>query len=229
VAGITKYSLAFIISAAVGFMLLPGNKLASRGIPDVVVREARGGDTLFIDGNRDGYGVSFKHKFHIDKNGGEQSCVLCHHINLPGDKQSGCFECHRSMYKPADAFNHDWHSNPSGAGLACVRCHSPGVERTAASAAGCDKCHFELAPAGAPFAVKQYLAPAYTDAMHGLCVDCHRTKVVQLPEKPDMARCATCHETSRPEYLKADINKELVAPDFNKVVLPGVIEPGQNP
>jgi hypothetical protein len=220
VAGLTKYSLAFIIAAAVGFMLLPGHKLESRGIPDVTAQDARGGDTLFIDGNRDGYGVSFKHRFHIDKNGGDTSCVLCHHMNLPADRQSTCAGCHRSMYKTSDAFRHDWHSSPKGANLACVKCHTPGVERTAASAKKCDACHLDLIPAGTKIAIKSYMAPSYADAMHGLCVNCHKQKLAEYPDKPNLARCETCHTVTRPEYLKAEAAKELAPSHYNKVVLP---------
>ena len=47
-----------------------------------------------------GYGVTFYHQREIDRNGGKQSCVICHHMNLPRDQNSGCYECHRDMYLP---------------------------------------------------------------------------------------------------------------------------------
>lgn len=222
VAGRTKYSFAFVIALAIGFMLMPGTKLHSSGVEDVPTRAARGGDTLFVDGNRDGYGVAFKHQFHVDTLGHEQSCVRCHHMNLPQDKNSGCFTCHSQMYTAVDAFKHDWHNSPNGANITCSECHMDGENRTAASAKHCDACHTDLIPAGATITIEQYMAPAYTDAMHDLCIGCHREIVAQQPEKQAISLCAACHGTAGPEYLRADVRERLKRPEYNHVVLPGV-------
>ena len=39
------------------------------------------------------------------------------------------------------------------------------------------------------------VAAGYMDAMHGLCVTCHRQMVQKSPKEysPDFARCTTCH------------------------------------
>lgn len=100
IAARTKYSFAFIAAMAIGFMLLPGSKVTSSGIAPVPAFNALGGDDLFIDGNRDGYGVKFPHSAHQKNNGDEKSCIKCHHMNLPGDKQSLCSSCHLDMYSP---------------------------------------------------------------------------------------------------------------------------------
>jgi len=222
VAGRTKYSLVFVLALAAGFALIPGHKLHSDGIEDVKAERARGGDTLFVDGNRDGYGVEFAHKEHIDSLGQAQSCVLCHHMNMPMDRNSGCYNCHTQMYQPADAFGHAWHSDPAGGNIACVTCHADDQNRTAASAKKCDGCHTDLMPAGAKIQVESYMAVSYTDAMHGVCVDCHRKKATELADKKDLAQCKTCHESAGPEYLRADIREKLKRPYYNRVVLPGV-------
>lgn len=222
VAGRTKYSFAFVIALAVGFALIPGKKIRSGGVADVPVQAARGGDTLFIDGNRDGYGVAFRHQFHEDTLGGEQSCVRCHHMNVPQDKNSACFKCHVQMYVAADAFKHDWHSSPSGGNIACLECHAQGAHRTAENAKTCESCHTDLIPDGAIITVKQYKAPGYTDAMHITCIGCHREVAAQKPEKEAIVLCATCHASSGPEYLRADVRQRLKRPEFNHVVLPGV-------
>jgi Ni/Fe-hydrogenase subunit HybB-like protein len=227
VAGRTKYTLIFILSFALGLALIPSPNIRSRGISLAPVAPARGGDTLFIDGNRDLYGVSFNHIRHIEQNGNKKSCIICHHMNIPLDKQSGCYHCHRMMYESYDAFGHEWHSHKSGANLACGKCHLEGQEKNAISAKKCDQCHIDLIPPGALITIEQYNAPAYVDAMHILCVKCHREKVPSLPEKPNLARCTACHESIPPDYLKDtegnhNVNTKNNRPYFNRVMLPGL-------
>jgi Zn finger protein HypA/HybF involved in hydrogenase expression len=217
----TKYSLAFVMAMAIGFAIMPGQKIHSSGVASVPTFEARGGDTLFVDGNRDGYGVSFKHQFHIDTLGGKASCIECHHMNVPADRQSGCYKCHADMYQVVDAFGHDWHSSPTGGNIACRQCHTPGLPRTAETAKKCDACHTDLVPIGAHIAFDSHWAPSYADAMHGLCVSCHSGVAAQDSTKQALAQCATCHGVYKPDYLQADVAGELAGPYFNHVVLPG--------
>jgi Ni/Fe-hydrogenase subunit HybB-like protein len=198
VAARTTYSLGFVLAASLGFGLLHVQAAAVRGVDPTPVHQARGGEVLFIDGNLDGFGVAFKHAEHKkrlgEKLGGEKnSCVICHHMNLPRDENSACSRCHRDQYLPTDAFRHSWHSSPSGANLSCAQCHAKGQVRGAASAARCDKCHKNLVPAGATITVKQYRAVAYTEAMHRMCLGCH-VKKAKENNKPEMTRCAWCHK-----------------------------------
>ena len=193
IAARSKYSLAFIIAAAGGFAFLGNPRAASLGIVPTPVHRARGGEVMFIDANLDGYGVTFNHQKEIDRNGGKQSCVVCHHMNLPRDQNSGCYECHQDMYVASDAFRHDWHASPEGGRLACIECHPAGQVRSAAGAKACGECHKHLIPAGAPIKIKTYTARAYVDAMHELCIGCH-AKVAQQQNKPEVARCAECHK-----------------------------------
>lgn len=216
----TKYSMAFIIAMSLGFALIPGEKIRSDGMPVVSVEKARGGDRMFIDGNRDNYGVLFDHKKHVDKNGGDQSCALCHHMNVPLDKQSGCYECHSNMYLTADAFDHEWHRSNARANLTCRECHTAGVEKTKDTAEKCDHCHKDLVPAGSIIEVDNYSAPSYVDAFHDLCIDCHRVKAGELTDNKDLALCKTCHESELPDYLRVEIKENLSGPYFNRVVLP---------
>lgn len=193
IAARTKYSLAFIVTAAFGFSFLSNPRAASLGIVPTLVHRARGGEVLNIDANLDGYGVIFYHQREIDRNGGKQSCVICHHMNLPHDQNSGCNECHQDMYLSSDAFRHDWHASPDGARLACVECHQAGEVRSAMGAKPCASCHKDLIPPGATIKVRHYTAPAYVDAMHALCIGCH-AKVAKQENKPEVARCAECHK-----------------------------------
>jgi Ni/Fe-hydrogenase subunit HybB-like protein len=193
IAARTKYSLAFVVTAAVSFAFLGNPRAASLGVAPTPVHKARGGEVLRIDANLDGFGVTFYHQREIDRNGGKQSCALCHHMNLPHDTDSGCYECHRDMYRPSDAFRHDWHASPSGARLACAECHPAGQVRSAAGAKPCSSCHKDLVPQGATIKIKSYATPAYVDAMHTLCIGCH-AKVAEKESKPQVARCAECHQ-----------------------------------
>jgi Ni/Fe-hydrogenase subunit HybB-like protein len=216
----TKYSMAFIIAVSLGFALIPGEKIQSDGMPTVTADKARGGEQLFIDGNRDSYGVLFDHKKHVDKNGGDQSCALCHHMNMPMDKQSGCYECHSNMYSNAAAFDHRWHRSDVRANLTCGDCHSAGAERTKDTAEKCDHCHKDLVPEGSLIKIDSYSAPSYVDAFHTLCIDCHRIKAREIDDKKDLPLCKTCHESELPDYLKVEIKENLSGPYFNRVVLP---------
>ncbi len=224
IAGRVKYSLAFVIAAAIGFFFLSNPRAASHGFVPTPVHRARGDvvyltasmvgnkkglpqpvasheGILYIDGDLTGWGVTFYHQKEIERNGGSKSCVICHHMNMPHDKDSGCYECHRDMYLPTDAFRHDWHASPSGANLACVECHERGYARTSAHVKPCVDCHKHLIPPGATIKIKTYMAPSYVNAMHELCIGCH-AKVALKENKPAVAQCAECHK-GRLNYSEA--------------------------
>ncbi|MDP8228296.1 MAG: Ni/Fe-hydrogenase cytochrome b subunit [Candidatus Electryoneaceae bacterium] len=221
IAARTKYTLGFIIAAAFGFAMLSGEPAESRGVDPAPVQKARGGDTLWIDGNMDGYGSIFKHKFHEDILGGEASCAKCHHMNLPHDQNTGCYSCHSDMYQPTDAFGHDWHASPDGGKLSCVKCHTEGESRSAEASSvrqsirNCSECHNDMIPAGAEIDVNSHMALSYTDGMHQMCIGCH-SDVIQNPslfglmgseislaedsvetvqdvDRTELARCTNCH------------------------------------
>ena len=215
IAGRIKYSLAFVFAAAAGFFLLGNPLVASQGAVPTPVHRARGSvgyletgaiekaslqqpgnlpqGALYIDGDPTRWGVTFYHQREIERNGGKKSCVLCHHMNMPHDRDSGCYECHRDMYLPSDAFRHDWHASPRGANLACIQCHARGFPRSASHVKPCADCHKHLIPADATIEVKTYTAVSYVDAMHELCIGCH-IKVAAKENKPEVARCTECHK-----------------------------------
>ena len=57
-------------------MFLSNHRVHNKGVEHIQVASARGNDTLFIDGNLDGYGVVFPHEVHKAKNGGSQGRLL---------------------------------------------------------------------------------------------------------------------------------------------------------
>ena len=221
IAARTKYSLGFIVAAAVGFAFLSSEPVDSRGVDPVLSQKARGGDTLWIDGNLDGYGTAFLHKEHEKRNGNDQSCVKCHHMNLPRDRNSGCYQCHSDMYLPNDAFKHSWHASATGGRLGCYECHLKGAVRTAESAKKCDECHKDLIPLDPSINVEHYIAIGYAEAMHRVCIGCH-AKVAAEEEKPDLPRCATCHKERRNIIDATDLASQKRKLIGKRMVLPPI-------
>lgn len=222
VTSLTKHSLAFIVSFAIGLALTPGNHIHSQGVDNVKVYRASGLDTLFVNGNRDDQLVKFPHQAHIERIG-KENCKTCHHLNLPGERLSECWECHSGMYTEADFFQHDWHSAVYGANLKCNDCHKQGQNRNVNSAKQCIDCHKAFDFASKIKKVSgRYEILSYTDALHNLCVSCHMKKSKEVKEKAALAKCSTCHQTELPENLSAGINWKINVPHFNSVILPEI-------
>ncbi|HEX04349.1 MAG TPA: hypothetical protein ENH10_04215, partial [Bacteroidetes bacterium] len=218
-----RFSLSFVIMAGVGFLLLSGESVRSSGVEPEIALPARGGDTLWVDGNRDRFGVSFHHAAHVVRADSlYNGCATCHHLNLPGDKNTECSSCHRDMYSATDAFGHDWHANSNGAKLSCSECHPQGEVRQAETAAECVTCHKDLIPAAVgertllfDYPVKGYLAPSYADAMHGVCLECH---YLVAEEKQDVRfqQCSFCH-SEHPSFVNVGPEEY---PTSGKVIVP---------
>lgn len=221
----TRFSFAFVVAFAIAFAFISGERIYGEGYEIVPVREARGNiDTLLIDGNRDGYSVRFKHTFHSDI----YECQRCHHMNLPDAENSSCMKCHYNMYTEGDAFKHDWHASSKGAGLECFECHAEGMHKNKESAFAkfedgnpCLKCHDDVFPANPPFMPEQFKTVAYVDAMHIMCIDCHRDALEQdsalKARNPKIALCQNCHPDVEPQkepqlFTKSKRNKWVVIP-----------------
>lgn len=226
VAARTRYSLAFVFAFALGFALIPDAKIHSEGVETVKVSPARGGDTLYVDGNLNGYGVSFDHKKHEEYANKKQACATCHHMNLPLDQNSGCWQCHERMYTVTDVFDHDWHASPDGAAIKCGECHPSGQVKTGTTAKSCDECHKKLKADKATITIDQYYAVSYTDAMHGACIGCHKQEVATAKEMgkeeklQNLDRCSACHESQAPEGMEQLLKYEDLPPTLKPVILP---------
>jgi hypothetical protein len=109
------------------------------------------------------------------------------------------------MYLPVDAFKHNWHSAPDGGKLGCYECHTKDVPRSADTAKQCTECHKDLIPPGSTIEVKHYQAIGYAQAMHQQCIGCH-AEIAKREEKPDHARCATCHRENRTIVDNAELS-----------------------
>lgn len=155
---------------------------------------------LMIDGNRDGRFVLFPHENHKIKLGGDQSCAMCHHQNLPFDANTSCHECHRGEYETTDIFDHAFHMEKLQGNSGCVRCHPAEADvKSRQTATACAECHADMFAAGSrvemPEGGTTGLAQGYMNVLHELCIGCHRERIAGEPEAfgSAFARCDGCH------------------------------------
>ncbi len=227
------YSLSFIFAAALTFGLLPHDALFGASAVPAPVQRPRGHDVLLIDGNRAGTSVRFDHRLHEEKFGDQESCVLCHHMVNPMDRDTPCWCCHRDMWSVTDIFQHDAHVHELerlGALDPCDACHPGGGQpRARETAATCtvEGCHqHELALSREGSRIKpedvsrSRSAAGYMDAMHTLCVECHKEKALEIG-RPHHGDCATCHrDTPGIEATVLQHVRERREVHFRKVGLP---------
>jgi hypothetical protein len=177
----------FVIALAFPILSMKGNTPAS------LVSAATGWETLHIDGNKSTYLVNFPHLDHqerlIDEITGESNCQTCHHLDLPDDKATACWECHADYHQPSSIFNHSTHQQALGGNESCQECHSG--EHVKQTAEICQDCHETMVPIDGQ-TVFNMKASGYEDAMHGRCLDCHEQQALEQ-DRPDLALCSTCH------------------------------------
>jgi len=158
---------------------------------------------LMIDGNRNGDLVLFDHDGHKERLGDDTSCGMCHHLGMPFDRATGCFECHRDMYDSTSVFDHGSHVTALGGNAGCSECHSEEAEvKRYETATACMECHRHELSASliiAPPQERWRAAPSYIDAMHHLCIACHHQKLEESPERhrTGFDQCIYCHDTDR--------------------------------
>jgi Ni/Fe-hydrogenase subunit HybB-like protein len=162
---------------------------------------------LLIDGNRNGDATLLDHQGHVDRLGGDTACGICHHLDLPYDRQATCAACHRDMYEPTVVFEHPAHVRALGDNDGCAECHRAGVApKGYETATPCAECHGDLVAAGGFVAApddRWATAAGYMEAMHGLCRACHTRERTRAPERyPTLDRCDTCHDADRPAELR---------------------------
>jgi len=168
---------------------------------------------MMIDGNRDHVYALFDHDKHIELEGGDDSCLKCHHAAMPGEQITPCHRCHSDLFLKSDLFDHGVHiarmSERYGEDGACAWCHKPGVSepKTRATAAPCLSCHDRMFSAGSRVESpvtegKNWdgFADSYKDAMHDLCISCHAEKARKTGRKAagrdhGLTRCDACHSS----------------------------------
>jgi hypothetical protein len=104
------------------------------------------------------------------------------------------------MYAVTDIFDHSSHIAAVRGNDGCVDCHrDPEVARTRESAIACKGCHEGMSVTGSvvkplPGGIVGF-AGGYMDAMHGLCIECHKQTVAEgtIEVGKDFDKCVTCH------------------------------------
>ena len=158
---------------------------------------------MMIDGNRDGKMVLFDHERHQDSLGEDASCGVCHHLRKPLDRTPGCSECHRDMYDSTSVFAHRTHVDAMGGNGGCSECHADGaVAKTRETTTACNDCHVRDITNSPIIAAPQKrwrAAPGYMDALHHLCVSCHRQELQAAPDRHRVSldQCINCHDADR--------------------------------
>jgi len=176
---------------------------------------------LRIDGNRTGVHTDFPHAAHQQRLGGDSSCMKCHHLSMPEDRNTPCSRCHRNMVYAVDIFDHPYHLqavahkenlscwHPSN--HTCVVCHGADRPKTTGNAKACLECHREdmSLAGGADIDSNISYANSFREAMHGTCIPCHRQEQAKV-DRPGLSDCFTCHQSlkARPVALRqtADYN-----------------------
>ncbi len=231
-----RYSLALAVGAAMAAAALPADVWRGSGLlrtpvsAPMVVDGSMASDPMavrapsyriglqqsvpaaqifIIDGNRNGRLVAFPHEFHCDKLGGKNSCAHCHHRDMPFDKNTACYKCHRDMYLTTDIFSHAAHIARLDGNSGCGRCHIDAAQpKTRKTAKACSACHKDETRSESiihpPEKGTDGQAAGYMEAMHGLCITCHKQKLAQEPQnyRPGFADCATCHRDIDGTYLR---------------------------
>lgn len=191
-----------------GVLLIDGGRGAAAMLAgSAALPDALGGmvpDTAAVPGNRADTYVLFDHAGHQERQGGDASCVKCHHRNVVLDRGTSCRTCHQYKYRATNTFDHDVHVERYGGNQSCAKCHAEGQPKTMAGSKSCSDCHPE--PDEGTTAVRITLdelgegwAVGYVDAMHGLCINCHLLEEAkQKAPQPYLSRCINCHR-ERPD------------------------------
>ncbi|MEJ2078073.1 MAG: Ni/Fe-hydrogenase cytochrome b subunit [Acidobacteriota bacterium] len=162
---------------------------------------------MVFDANRDGRVVIFDHDEHAHRLGGNAACGQCHHAELPFHLETPCSDCHRDLYLSTDLFHHAGHVAKLGGDGSCIQCHTDESSvKTRATSTACRTCH------ASQWRQTQYVsfksdvdsgrAPAYEDALHALCRNCHLKKAGQEGVRKDLGECRTCHHEVPASYLQ---------------------------
>jgi Ni/Fe-hydrogenase subunit HybB-like protein len=181
--------LFFLIGASLSFALLPESALQGAVPQTTAVHQPRGLHPVILFGNRAGGAVLFDHDKHIRKQGGNESCVKCHHMQKPMDEATSCAECHRDMFLKTLIFDHVFHEKKQGGNKGCEKCHKKNEPKSAQTAKVCTECHKNMEAKGSRITIQTKgpdrlkFAVGYMDAMHGLCVSCHKEKAGEYREK----------------------------------------------
>jgi Ni/Fe-hydrogenase subunit HybB-like protein len=160
-------------------------------------------DVLLIDGDGNGRFVLFDHTAHITRRAeAGMDCRSCHHMTGPLEEATSCGRCHSDMHEGRSIFDHDVHQAKLGGNEGCIDCHTDTtLPKVKANTTSCESCHPDmrrdspLVKIGDRKGRDRDVAPGYTEAMHGLCITCHKDLVDSgAVANAAFAQCVGCHQ-----------------------------------
>jgi Ni/Fe-hydrogenase subunit HybB-like protein len=200
IGGYARITLIVVVAAALALGAFSAR--AREGVQPVrsPVQPPRGVDSarlvLAINGDRDEDVVFFPHAAHQQRGGGPASCPKCHHQSLPHDQASSCHSCHADMGLRTSIFDHATHVAHLNDKWSCSKCHGEVGAKNADNARPCADCHREDMHLDLSHGERfDYRARSYADAMHGLCVTCHKEQ--DKNRGTHQAECSFCHTQRR--------------------------------
>jgi hypothetical protein len=95
-------------------------------------------------------------------------------------------------------FDHEAHQERHGGKDSCVECHDLDEPKGKLNSPKCVKCHQENMPGLKDYNPElfSHMASGYKDAMHGVCITCHRRYGEALEcmhEAECVGNCKNCH------------------------------------
>ncbi len=157
--------------------------------------------TLYLDANGNGDFVTFPHEQHqqafVEKYGVELegTCVKCHHLSLPNDRQTVCRACHQDMQLATPMYRPENHAERFEDEAQRARFEAFDLDDPQENFAACMLCHEESMAGLTEYAVKgfDHRAPGFVTAMHGECMTCHRLEERDPADPFSLGNCIGCH------------------------------------
>ncbi|MGD9369665.1 MAG: polysulfide reductase NrfD [Desulfobacteraceae bacterium] len=189
-----RRSTLAIFFIALTMAVLPSSIVTGQTLPRTPIKAALGWEIMTINGNRDQNRVDFNHLDHQarleEKDPDNKNiCSTCHHLSMPNDEATACWECHQDMNRSTSIFDHTLHQAYLGGNASCIECHQG--EHTAQTAKACGECHETMEPKAGETTFNDS-APGYEEAMHGTCLTCHEQEA-QQQNRPELGQCPACH------------------------------------
>lgn len=194
--------------------VLPPRVITGQAQPHGPVEAARGGgDALFINGDRDGNGVTLPHQTHLEQlqefvsvTGDMSACLVCHFQSHPeweekiAAGETDCFECHNAHQEQAQA------ATPANQAV-CLTCHHLNLPHDDATL--CWQCHRDMSLSTSIF---DHLMHQNKLGHNASCAECHTGERLAATAAP----CRECHDsmTSREERALAAFEEKDVE-DFD--------------
>jgi len=181
--------LFFLMGASLSFALLPESAVQGALPQTTAVHRPRGLRPMVIAENRADWAVLFDHDKHIREQGENESCAKCHHMLKTMDEGTSCAECHRDMFLKTLIFNHAFHERKQEGNKGCEKCHKRNEPKSPETVKACTECHTTMVVKDSRITIQTKgpdrlkFAVGYKDAMHGLCVNCHKEKAEEYKEK----------------------------------------------